>query len=313
MNGGFGMKTPPDNILRYPLDSLLGSEAHVRLLRLLLHDVGAPCGVSDAAEWTGLSRAGARKALKRLTEAGFVTRIGSGRSQQYAVDADDPLLDALSRLFRAEEERYDSALKQLRSVFQGIPEIHAAWIRETPERPGEPLEISVVATSGALSWLKDDLRSRLREIEKHLDVIIEIGTYSRADAPEVDPAKVIPLAGVVDRGPNRTSSGEGLHTERDGRALRLSQEIATLLRSDPSLIRRAIRHIDRLLDDDQGAAAHDLLEWRQILQTYSVERLRDFLASESSRAARLRQSSPFFAVLTAEERDALVRRIEDTT
>ena len=130
---------------------------------------------------------------------------------------------------------------------------------------------------------------------------------------DVDPEEVIPLAGIMEGSPDRPSSEQVLHSHREQRALRLSRGIAALLRSDPSLIKRAIRHIDRLLEDDQGAAGQDLLEWRQILQTYSVERLRDFITSQSSRAARLRQSSPFFAVLTAEERDALLHHIEDTT
>jgi hypothetical protein len=48
------------------------------------------------------------------------------------------------------------------------------------------------------------------------------------------------------------------------------------------------------------------MEWKQLLEAYSPERLGSFLASTSSRAARLRQSSPFFAVLTFEERERLM-------
>ena len=53
-------------------------------------------------------------------------------------------------------------------------------------------------------------------------------------------------------------------------------------------------------------ATADLVEWRQLLQTYSSERLRDLLVSTSSRGERLRRSAPFIAVLTPEERDRLL-------
>lgn len=90
----------------------------------------------------------------------------------------------------------------------------------------------------------------------------------------------------------------------------MARGVAELMRSDPSLIKRAEQHLDRLLREGQGTAGGDITEWRQLLQTYSPERLRDLLVSTSSRAERLRQSSPFFAVLTADERDHLLAKIE---
>lgn len=301
----------PNNVLRYPLNFLLSTEANIRLLRLFLYEVGAPLGATDAAERTGLTRAGARKALNRLAKTGFVTRIGTGRSQQYAIQGADPILAAMAELFRAEHDRFDRTLSRIRNVFQDVPEIHAAWIQKLPEEMGQPLEIAVLARSHALSWLKDDLRARLRELEKDLDLIIELAAYSTADAPEVSPDEVTLLAGVLEKPWSREATSRVTrHDEREERALRLSRATAVLLRSDPSLAKRAVRHIERLLREDQGAAAQDLMEWRQVLETYSPERLRDFITSSSSRAARLRQSSPFFAILTAEERDAVLRLLE---
>ena len=40
------------------------------------------------------------------------------------------------------------------------------------------------------------------------------------------------------------------------------------------------------------------------------ERLREFLVATTSRAQRLRQSSPFFAVLNPDERDEVLQRLE---
>jgi len=86
--------------------------------------------------------------------------------------------------------------------------------------------------------------------------------------------------------------------------------VADMVRSDPTLTRRALQHTDMLLREGQGTANSDLGEWRQLLETYSAERLRELLVSRSSRADRLRRSSPFFAVLTPEERDRLHKEIE---
>jgi hypothetical protein len=81
--------------------------------------------------------------------------------------------------------------------------------------------------------------------------------------------------------------------------------LAAVLEKDASLVRRAKDHIDRLLKENHGAAAKDLLEWRNILDTYSIRRLVQFLTSPSERAYRLRQSNPFFAVLSEAERKQL--------
>jgi len=86
--------------------------------------------------------------------------------------------------------------------------------------------------------------------------------------------------------------------------------VAQLLRSDPSLTRRAAHHLSRLADGGQGTAAGDASEWRQVLETSVPERLREFLVSDSSRAQRLRQSSPFLAVLSPQERDRLMAMME---
>ncbi len=71
-----------------------------------------------------------------------------------------------------------------------------------------------------------------------------------------------------------------------------------------------MRQLDRILLEEHGAAQHDLREWKAILESYSLKRLQDFLASSSSRAVRLRQSSPFFAALTADERDKVLEFLE---
>ena len=66
------------NALRFPLNQLLGTQAHVRLLRILANEVVGPITTSDAAARAGLTEAGARRALVRLAKTGFVRRVGGG-------------------------------------------------------------------------------------------------------------------------------------------------------------------------------------------------------------------------------------------
>jgi hypothetical protein len=87
--------------------------------------------------------------------------------------------------------------------------------------------------------------------------------------------------------------------------------LAKAIEQDTSLLWRSKEHIDRLLKEDQGTASGDLMEWRDILNMYSIQRLCRFLTSTSERANRLRQSNPFFAILTLDERAQLVSDLED--
>jgi hypothetical protein len=99
------------------------------------------------------------------------------------------------------------------------------------------------------------------------------------------------------------------HREKDRQLKIISQKIADLLTQDASLVRRAKDHIDRLLKDDQGMAAGDLMEWHNILDTYSIQRLASFFTSSSERASRLRQSNPFYAILNGEERAQMADKL----
>jgi DNA-binding Lrp family transcriptional regulator len=293
--------------MRYPLDGALGSEAQVRLLRVLLMHASMPLSVSDSARLAGLTPAGARRALDRLTVAGFVRRVGSGHAPKYGVRDDAVGMGALAQAFEEEQTRYDRLIAALKDAVS-IPEVTAAWLERLPVGPSDPVCLSAVADVRAVSWMQDELRARLIGLERAFDMIVEIAVLTRADAP-TPPADAIALWGVLpgshqaERPPART------HAAATGRELLMSREIANLLRRDPTMIDRARRHVIRLLSEEQGMANSDIVEWRQLLESYSPERVADLLGSESSRAERLRQSSPFFAVLTASERDAVLTRV----
>ncbi len=292
------------NALRYPLNDVFGTEAHVRILRALIHEGDGPLGAADAAKLTGLTQPGARKALHRLQELGVVRSVGAGRSQKYGLRRQEGMVDLLRSLFDAEQRLYDDLLAGLRQAFAGVHEVQLAWIRDLPVRLGDPVELVVVADVRATPWLGEELRTRIAGVEKEYDLTVEISLFTQADAPAAEPDALFvlvnePVGGLGSR--KRPKS----HREADELSLQLAGAVSELIRSDPSLIRRAVQHLNRLAHDPQGIAVGDVLEWRQVLETYSPERVSKLLVSGSSRARRLRQSSPFLAVLSPEERDRL--------
>ena len=115
------------NILQYPLDAILGSEAQVRLMRVLLHEVDSSLSVADAARLAWLTPAGARKALERLEQAGFTERIGSGRAQKYGIRPDAPASVSLSRVFEEEQRRHDDFIGGLKTAVS-LHDVSAAWV-----------------------------------------------------------------------------------------------------------------------------------------------------------------------------------------
>jgi hypothetical protein len=231
---------------------------------------------------------------------------------QYQARDGEPLVDALRTMFKAEQDRYDTFLRQLRAIFAGTPEVVSAWIAHTPADPGSAMEIVVVATTDAIPWIGRELRVALSSIESRADQVIELAVFGRADAPTPALESVIPLSDTLSlQWPPTARRDSASHAATDERSLRMSQGIARLLRQDPSMATRALRHVERLLREDQGAAGADLMEWKQILEAYSTERLSSFLVSTSSRASRLRQSSPFFAILSFEERNRLLDLMEE--
>ncbi len=302
--------------LQFPLNDLLSTGAQVRLLRVLANEVVGPITAPDAAGRTGLTEAGARRALSRLASTGFVVRVGGGRSQQFALRESDSLVRALSQLFHTEQERYDGLLSALREALGEDRGVRTAWVQVMPRSSGEPLELGIVGHSKTVSRVKDQVRCKLLPVEERFDLTIELHAYTRADVPEVEWNSVILLAGIApSESPPKSSRepkhGASTHRDREERALSFSRVVANYLDRDPSLRRRAQRHVDRLLAEDQGMATQDLREWQAILERYSLRRLREFLVSSTPRAQRLRESSPFFAVLNAEERDHLLAAMED--
>jgi hypothetical protein len=88
--------------------------------------------------------------------------------------------------------------------------------------------------------------------------------------------------------------------------MELSLRLSIAIERDPSLVRRAREHVQSTLKREQGSATKEIEEWRDILVSYSIRRLSQFLTATSERANRLRQSNPIFAILNSDEKSRLL-------
>ena len=301
------------NSLRYPLNELLGTEARVRILRVLANDVDGPITAPNVAERTGLTIPGTHQALKRLLQSGFVVRVGGGRRHLYELNRSDKLIKALLKLFQVEKNRYEALLNSIKKEFEKpVPYPRSAWIQELPNEYGDPLVIGVLHETKHLANYINRLRTQLNRIERNFDITIELKGYTKADVPNLNGDKVTLLFGIMpfpDKNDLKMRTKPSTHKEKDQHMLEISYKLAEAIENDTSFVRRAKEHVQRMLKKNHGSATKDIREWRDILESYSIRRLSRFLTSTSERANRLRQSSPFFAILSTDERNQLLNQL----
>jgi predicted transcriptional regulator len=301
--------------LRHPLNEIFGTQAHVRLLRVMANEVEGPLTAGDAADRAGLTVPGAKKALERLLRSGFVSRVGGGRKHQYEIRRSDRLMKIAVGLFQAEKNRYERLLFAIKKEINSLtPPPQAVWIQAAPKEIDEPLILGLLHDSLHLTKCMRQLRNGLNRVEEEFDLTIEIEGYTKADVSDLKLGGVIVLYGVMPQALNQTQRQARktlTHREKDRQLKVMSQKLTEALERDASLVRRAKDHIDLLLKEDQGSAAADLMEWRDILDSYSIQRLGRFFTSSSERANRLRQSNPFFAILNDDERTQMIDDLEN--
>ena len=301
--------------LRYPLNELLGTRAHVRLFRVMANEVDGPLTASDVAKRAGLTVPGAQKALGRLFRSGFISRVGGGRNHQYEIRCSDRLMQITLDLFQAEKDRYEQLVTAIKREIKNLtPHPYTAWIQALPKEIGEPLTLGLLHETRHLTNCVRQLRTKLNQIENDFDLTIELEGYTKADISELKFGDFTVLYGVMpspDSPVRHRIKNPLTHREKDQWLHVLSSKLAKAIEQDTSLLRAAKEHIDRLLKEDQGTATRDLMEWRNILDMYSIQRLSRFFTSSSERANRLRQSNPFFAILDSDERAQLVDDLEN--
>jgi hypothetical protein len=315
--------------LRAPLNYVLGTEASVRVFRALAGS-SEPLARREIARRTRLNPSGLPTLLRRLELAGAIESVGVGRERPFRLRTKFPLSAALRQLFDAESQHTTGLFDRLRDMAWNFgSQVDAAWIEgpvaEETDDPNDVLVLSVlVPASSGLS--EEQLRSAANDIQRRFDIAIETRIWRKPDLESLPDselrslASAIPLVGlpplqvlgreasvastVTEKRP-RTHADHDLSSHATGRA------VAELLRSNPDLRRRALEYIQRTLQSRVGGIRLDLQEWRDILEDYSLARLRSFLESNSERAIRLRQSAPFAAVLSTEERASVRQRARE--
>jgi hypothetical protein len=106
--------------------------------------------------------------------------------------------------------------------------------------------------------------------------------------------------------PAKTRSHEWI----DRRSLALDRAIAEVIRSQPELLERAKTTLTRWVEQRQPSVPPVLLEWKEILDHWPLDKILVFLESADETARRLRQSSPFCGILTPEQRLAIFKEYE---
>lgn len=313
----------PQSALRCPLNYILGTEANVRVLRVvLLSDI--PIGVSELARLAELQPSGVARVCTRLEDLGVIEAVGRGaRNRQYRRATRFPLASSLVQLFRAENQRVLRLTQELQATVQSTPGLQAAWI-EGPvalgaDRPGDPIVVTVLTDPVAVDSVRVQLWERLLPFQSNNDVVIELRVVTTADLETADRPRLAELERVRPLlGPppldliSASSTPRGTpearkkrHEHLDLRSKEIARLVANRIARDPSIVEDAKRYVERRLLSASPGERLELQEWENILSSMSIPRLRRFLVQDDARAARLRQSSPFLNALTQEERRTL--------
>lgn len=306
---------------RTPLNRIFGTAANVRLLRALSLE-SSPMNRTELGRVAGLEAKGAHLSANRLLAEGVLERVGKGSRQQVQLNPAHPLAAEIRRLFQAEQSLAEGLLEALReAVHEQAPELIGAWIQGSlargEDRPGEPIQVGLLAGSRGLGGVRHRLRERISRVEQRFDVTVELLGYTKPDLAVARPAErkqlasVIPLFGLppyADGDFPSKGRAEVTHDEREREQLFLARFVADRLLRDPAQREAARAFIIGRMRNASRREKHALEEWLEVLETMSGARLTRFLLDEGERATRLRQTLPFLDMLSRKEREELLAR-----
>ena len=306
-----------------PLDEILGTPANVRLLRVLaLRRTSLTAG--ELAKSAALGRTSIYPALRQLERAGVVEFIGAGSQRLVQLRDRHPLSRILRNLFRTEDRRFEALTVALRELFSDLPHRPmSAWVDETADdaQGGDTLRLHVVARPEELQNIVDYLNAHLTDVERKYDVHIAVHGLTRSELDTLRSlgtlSTVVLIAGVPPvalTARSRSAASDSTfvsHDVHDARSRKLALAIAAKIKRDPGLIAIAEDYIKRRAQQASPRERRELTEWIRILSTMSPARLQRFLAEDSERAVRLRQTLPALNLLSPAEREAVIRSQTD--
>lgn len=315
--------------LRAPLNDILGTEANVRVLRVLSRRT-EPIAVAELARQAQLQSSTVHRALKSLESTGIIEfrerRLG------VALRTASPLAKPIRELFAFESKRSAALIDALIRVGTSLsrPPI-AMWLQGPAasgvDRHGDSLVVVVVDDAREIDNTRELVRRALEQIERTFDVSIEVRGQTRADLnasadlgaallDDVRPLVGVPPAALLAQtlslgaaaAPAKANDIR-VHQDHDTRGLAMGKAIAKLLIDDPTLVKRARAFVEKRWRDASARERKELEEWRSILRTASATRLRRILTDPGERSTRLRQTFPFVGILSKAE----LRRIRSNS
>ena len=303
--------------LRFPLNEVFGSRGQVRLLRVLAAEARRPLLPGEAAVRAGMTESGARKVLQRLVRTGLVERTGNGTKNRFVFCQEGALATEVARLFQVERERGDALSHAIGKTVRTLPfPPKIAWVQDFLAGWTDCQEVGVFWGEPRQGEWGNELTRRLVKVEEAFEVALEVRIFSRPDLADVKWPRAVMLVGSPP-----TTGPENLPLESQDRSSRespftgngklnpespeFSGALVALLEENLSVLRRARENVRGRLSQPHNGSGPDLWEWQKILDTYPFPRLLHFLESDSPRAVRLRECSPFPAVLSEEEKARL--------
>lgn len=301
-----------------PLDNILGSKGHIMVLRQL-SETENPMSHSELLDRTNLSRQGVYDVVKRLAAYGIVEYVGSGNNKQIVLRTQYPLTGIILQLFKAEEERFNYLVLDLKEEINNSPlKPHSAWIfgkvAQGTDDYGDPIHLAILSNVGTVDKITDDFRDQLYDaaISKKYDITLDVIGVTEADLESSSEMVAEPIILLWGMDPHHmideSMDGSGkhkTHEDFDNRSLADAKAWSKLLKTYPEIINRTIQYLNTKAHESEPGEYAELLEWRKILESMSQQRLKKFLESDAERAARLRQSLPFWQVLNEHERAKL--------
>jgi DNA-binding phage protein len=307
----------------HPLNQVLGTHANVRLVRTLSQS-STPLTAGELARRADLGRTSIYPALRELESVGIVEFIGAGAQRQIQLRERHPLATGLKDLFRAEAGRFDALTTALRELFVEAPvRALSAWVEDVAAtRATDTVRLYFVARPEDKDTLSDYLNESLPHVERAQDLNVVVTGLTRSELEALSHSgnaldnltllEGVPPAGLLRSGTaGAAKPAPASHDEHDARGRRLALAIALKIKKDPGLI---VLAQDRLEHRSQRASPRErreLREWLRVLSTMPPARLRAFLIEDSERATRLRQSLPALSLLSAAERQAVLRSRTD--
>lgn len=306
--------TQPQSAIRTPLNRIFGTEANVRVLRVLSQG-STPLSSSELARRAQLQRSSVHRTLKMLEDAGIVLFVGTGVQRNVALRDDNPLAPGIRQLYSLEGKRFERLIAGVGKAAASLqPPPIAVWIEgrvaQGVDRPNDPVTVGVVDGPRSLPDVVESLRRRLADLERKLDLTIEVRGRTLADIDTMPPREAaaiedsipivgVPAAGLLMRHQALVPKVRNLrvHADHDRGARQLGAEVAEALTRDPSLIERARSYTEKRWREASPQERKELDEWRRILRTASPARLRRILTDPGERSKRLRQTLPFLGVL----------------